>query len=207
MMGIHSDLKLFEEEVAQIVSFPVETGCALFYGSSSIRLWGKERLAKQMQPVRTLNHGIGGSTAEQCLYRYGTLVRPYAPSLLVWYCGTNDIALGYSPEEVFALSLRVFEWTRNDFPESRLLVLSTMHNRLRDELFPQYRELNRMVSSYCKAREDARYLDLVEPLCHDSKGEIRDEIFLPDNLHLNDLGYEEMGSLVRPIVLDMMEVH
>ena len=49
------------------------------------------------------------------------------------------------------------------------------------------------------------HLDLIDTLCHDANREIRDGIFMPDQLHLNDQGYEELAALVRPVVLDMMK--
>ncbi|GHU73112.1 lysophospholipase [Clostridia bacterium] len=203
---LHSDLAYFEDEVQEIMRRPVVKDSALFYGSSSIRLWGVERLARDMAPVVALNHGIGGSTADQCLYRYGELVKPYAPKLLVWYCGTNDIALGYTPEEAFALSLRVFEWTRRDNPECKILALSVMHNRSRERIYPQHLILNELLKWYCRDNEFARHVDLIETLCHDKDGQVRGDIFMPDELHLNDKGYAELAAIVRPAVLDMMGV-
>lgn len=199
-----SDLSAFEEDVAKIRQRPVRKGAALFYGSSSITMWGVERLARDMAPIIALNHGIGGSTCDQCLYRYNELVKPYEPKLLVWYCGTNDIALGYSPEEAFAVTLRVFEWTRRDFPDCKLLALSVMHNKNRAHLYADHLRLNDMVKGYCQSREDARHLDLIGSLCHDHRGEIRGDIFMEDNLHLNDKGYGELAAIVKPAVIEMM---
>jgi lysophospholipase L1-like esterase len=203
-MNLRAGLAAFEDEVKEIKSRPIIKGGALFYGSSSIRLWGVDRLARHMSPIQTLNHGIGGSTAEQCLYRYPELVKPYNPKLMVWYCGTNDIALGYTPEEAFALSLRVFKWADHDFPGVKLIILSMMHNHSRAHLYDKMLELDALLRQYASTSEGVRHIDLIDPLCHDIRGRIRGEVFMEDQLHLNDKGYEILADLVRPVVVEMM---
>lgn len=202
-MDIRVDLKAFEEQVQEIQKAPVLKGATVFYGSSSIRMWGQERLERHMAPAPVLCHGIGGSCAEHMLYRYDALIKPYAPKALVWYCGSNDLALGYAPEEAYALTERVFAWTHIDFPECRILILPVFHCRSRDALWPQYQIFNRSLERYAAERPWARALNL-ESLYHAEDGRIRDEIFLEDQLHLNDEGYERLQRIVRPHVLEMM---
>ena len=202
-MDIRVDLKAFEDQVREIAQAPALQGAAIFYGSSSIRLWGQDRLARHMAPAPALCHGIGGGCAEHMLYRYGALIKPYAPKVLVWYCGSNDLALGYTAEEAYALTERVFAWTRMDFPGCKILILPVFHCRSRDALWPQYRAFNRYLEDYARERPWARALDL-DSLYHTADGGIRDEIFQADQLHLNDEGYERLQALVRPHVLELM---
>jgi lysophospholipase L1-like esterase len=203
-MKLLADLSSFEDEVREIKARPVAQGGALFYGSSTIRMWEVERLRRHMSPIPALNHGIGGSTAEQCLYRYAELVKPYAPRVLVWYCGTNDLAIGYTPEEAFALALRVFAWADHDFPGMGLVILSVTHNRNREAIFDKHLQLDALYKQYASSRDGVRHIDLIDPLCHDAAGRIRDDIFLPDQLHLNGRGYDELAAIVRPVVEGMM---
>lgn len=202
-LDIRVDLKAFEEQVQEIAEASAPKGAAIFYGSSSIRIWGQERLARHMAPAPALCHGIGGSCSEHMLYRYGALIKPYEPKMLVWYCGSNDLALGYTPEAAFALAERVFAWTHVDFPECKILLLSVFHCRSRDALWPEYQVFNRYQERYAAERPWVRALDL-ESLYHTEDGRIRDEIFQADQLHLNDEGYERLQALVRPHVLELM---
>jgi hypothetical protein len=50
---------------------------------------------------------------------------------------------------------------------------------------------------------DARlhYLDVATPLLN-SNGEPRDDVFLLDGLHMNEIGYAEWTAVVRPVLID-----
>jgi hypothetical protein len=82
---------------------------AVFYGSSSIRLWSS--LAADLQSPRVVNLGFGGSTLAACVHFFERLVRPAAPSSLIVYAGDNDLGDGRSADDVIAsfraLSTRV----------------------------------------------------------------------------------------------------
>jgi len=203
---ILSNLSLFDETIVQLEERPVTTGKILFYGSSTITVWGHERLESQMQglgeaPV-TVNHGFGGSTAEQALYYYGRMVRPYAPRAFVWYEGDNDIKQGYTPGEAFALSLRVFAWLRKDFPACRIFLLSTKYCPSRKDKILQYKEYNDLLRTYAEETENCAFIDL-RPMLYENPGDIgnpdtiRTDIFLPDMLHFNEQGYIELAAIVR----------
>ncbi|MFG0259146.1 MAG: hypothetical protein ACF8LK_02245, partial [Phycisphaerales bacterium JB041] len=68
---------------------PPEPGRVLFIGSSSFRLW--KTLEADMVPVPVLNRGFGGSKTGEVLAVFDRIVVPYAPSVIVYYCGDNDL--------------------------------------------------------------------------------------------------------------------
>ena len=70
-----------------------------------------------------LSTGFGGSTAEEALYYYHQLVLPAKPSILVYYEGDNDLASGYTPSEILALTHRLFECSRRDLPGIRFVII------------------------------------------------------------------------------------
>src|SRR5436305_7263713 len=71
---------------------------AVFYGSSSIRMW--THLAADLQDSRAVNVGFGGSTLEACVYFFERLVPPMHAASLVVYAGDNDLGDGRSSTQV-----------------------------------------------------------------------------------------------------------
>src|SRR5450432_4105398 len=71
---------------------------AVFYGSSTIRMW--DGLAAGLKIPNLVNCGFGGSTLEACAYFFERLVPPLSPSALVVYAGDNDLGDGRSPADV-----------------------------------------------------------------------------------------------------------
>ncbi|HKK45627.1 MAG TPA: hypothetical protein VJ964_08900, partial [Balneolaceae bacterium] len=61
----------------------------LFVGSSSIRFW-KSHDAFPNYPV--INRGFGGAHISDVQHYYRQVIGKYHPSIIVFYCGDNDIA-------------------------------------------------------------------------------------------------------------------
>lgn len=104
-----------------------EQGLILFYGSSSFTRWKpywkhrplEEDIRMKDGSRAAVNHGFGTSTSEELLYYYPRLVKPWNPRALVVYCHGNDLAAGYSAQEIMFLQSRLLEWARKDFPGIR----------------------------------------------------------------------------------------
>jgi hypothetical protein len=82
-----ADIERFAEEDR---AAPAPPGVVVFVGSSSIRLWST--LAADMAPVPVLNRGFGGSGLYDAIHHCERLVDVHAPSLVVVFSGTNDLA-------------------------------------------------------------------------------------------------------------------
>ncbi len=91
-------MAVFDKDIALFETRMDLSGAVVFYGSSTITMWGHERLAHQMKDIAVINRGFGGSTAEQALYYYSRVIKPLVPRALVWYEGDNDICVGYTPQ-------------------------------------------------------------------------------------------------------------
>lgn len=203
-MAVLVDLKRYASDVQEILSRPVIQKAAVFYGSSTIRIWGQERLEQDMEPMKALCHGFGGSTAEEALYYYPLLVRPYAPRVLVWYEGDNDMSCGYSPDAAAELSERVFDWARTDFPNLPIIIIPTKHCPARDVLLPQIKIYNAHLKAFAATHENVQLINL-DSILYDENAQLRDDIFEADRLHFNALGYEELAKLVRPALESVMD--
>jgi len=106
----------------KLKQYPPEKNGILFYGSSTMKNWrANDMCYKHMAPMKITNTGFGGSTAEEALYNYYRLVKPFNPGVIVYYEGANDINAGYSIEDIMATTHRIFEWARQDFPNGKSL--------------------------------------------------------------------------------------
>ena len=132
MFGSRLKVKKYEKSVQKYESRPLERGKILFYGHSLFtrcsfitqagkdnpRLVDEVRMKDGSQAI--VNHGFGTSSADDLLYYYPRLVRPYKPRVLVLATGGNDIGYGYSAKEIMEIEARVIDWAQADFPDIKI---------------------------------------------------------------------------------------
>ena len=222
MFGSKLRVKRFEDRVLAYESVPVETGKILFYGHSLftrcsfITQAGKDnpRLVDEVRmkdgSQACINHGFGTSSADDLLYYYSRLVRPYKPRVLVLATGGNDIGYGYSAKEIMEIEARVIDWAQADFPDIKIYCLGPSPSakykgeknhatRLRDE----YDEI---LEDYCARKENVTYVSLAkQPFYYESpeyvgdRDRVREDIFVPDG-HMNPLGYTLFFEFLRELL-------
>jgi len=95
-------MQWYEDEVSKLILKRDTLTAApktIFYGSSSIRMWGS--LEHDFADYDAVNLGFGGSTLAACVWFFERIVGPYEAKRLVFYAGDNDLGDGRNPEEVF----------------------------------------------------------------------------------------------------------
>ena len=227
MFGSKLRVKRFEDRILAYESVPIETGKILFYGHSLftrcsfITQAGKDnpRLVDEVRmkdgSQACVNHGFGTSSADDLLYYYDRMVRPYKPRALVLATGGNDVGFGYTAKEVMEIEARIIDWAQADFPGIKIYCFSTDPNvkhkgektrgtRFRDE----YDEL---LEDYCRRRENCTYVSLVnQPFYFENPEDVgdydkvRDDIFVKDGVHLNPKGYAMFMDFLRELFDDML---
>ena len=192
------DVRRYEEEVVILEQKEKSIGRILFYGNSYFAYWSDGDLEEafsniQKQKPVTINNGFGGSTSAELLYYYPRLVKPYAPSALVWCEGANDFWLGYTPAVAFQVAKEVFEKALMDLPDIVLILLSAIETPRAKECneIGLNREYNQFLKEYAKDHENCFYIDIAPFFYEGGKvdGEFR-EIFRADMAHLTKQGYE-----------------
>ena len=117
-VGLRTIEKWNESLENQVLRYEAEQapeGQIVFYGPSNFTRWS-ERYG--MRPLRevlrgksgahcVINRGFGSSCAEHQLYYYPRMVRPLAPSVLVYSTMGNMGPFGYTAEESWELEERV----------------------------------------------------------------------------------------------------
>ncbi|MBN1291311.1 MAG: hypothetical protein JXB48_05670 [Candidatus Latescibacteria bacterium] len=167
----------------------------LFVGSSSIRAW--KTLEEDMAPLTVINRGFGGSQFEDAIRYIDRIVVPYKPSMIVVYEGDNDIANDKSPERVFDDYKKFVSAVRESFSEVPIFFMSIKPSPLRWSMWDNMKKANELIKDYTAQNKKLEYLD-VSSIMLDKEGNVRSELFLEDNLHMNAKGYALWTSFIKP---------
>jgi lysophospholipase L1-like esterase len=193
----------FEPEFAAFAAAdratPPARGGILFVGSSIFRKW--TTVAEQMAPLPVLNRAFGGSRTPDLLDRFEQLVPPYAPKVIVFYCGSNDLKATPpdSPEVIFARFREFSERARARLPDVRLVYVSSTRSPDRVPRWEQVDHYNALVHAYCAATPHHTFVD-VNPALVDSAGHPRLDLYLPDKLHFHPPAYEAFTAIIKPVL-------
>lgn len=186
-----NNMKTFAE---QDRAHPVAPGGILFVGSSTIRMWD---LPKCFPGSEALNRGFGGSEVSDVIEFADRIVFPYAPRLIVFYSGDNDIAHGKTADQVFADFETLLKKVHEKLPKTKFVALSIKPSAARWNLWPQMKEVNRRVQALAETDPLLTYVDAAAATL-DAEGNPRKDLLLEDGLHLNAKGYEIWSALVKP---------
>lgn len=179
----------FQKEVDSIVSHNLSVNKAdlvLFTGSSSVRMW--KDLKKAFPKHNVVNLGFGGSEMADLLYYVDKLVLQFKPKQIFIYEGDNDIAVGRSPENIFAAADATLARIREELPETEVIFISPKPSVARWHLKDKYEAFNASLRAWTKDKKNVRYADVWTPMLKND-GVVRDDIFLQDKLHMNKKGY------------------
>jgi len=179
---------------------PPARGGVVFLGSSSIRLWTS--LKQDMAPLPVIQRGFGGSKLSDVIYFAERLVSVHEPSLVVVFCGTNDIARNKSKtaEEVRGLFHQLVQRLRWFDPDLTICHIAITPTRARLRRIATVNEANRLIRADCEADPRLEFIDAGSALL-DEEGNPDPQWFRSDRLHLNAAGYAIWTEHIRPAVL------
>lgn len=161
----------------------------LFYGASNFRLWKK--MEEDISEYPVLNHGFGGST-DKLLVRYADrLLYPYHPRIVFLQTGSNDYVnmYGTTKQKIQRCMMYKEEMLmrfKGSLPKTEFVVMSGLFLPGRKEYTPLTEEINRGLKELCAGMERVTFVDASD-LTYNGK-EYREELFIPDGLHLNHEG-------------------
>ncbi|MDF9797134.1 lysophospholipase L1-like esterase [Catalinimonas alkaloidigena] len=175
----------------------IEPGTILFVGSSSIAKW--QNVNEYFPSKKVLNRGFGGSDFQDLLYYTDRIIYPYQPSKIFIYEGDNDLAKGEKPKKILKRAKKLRKEIRKNLGDTPVIFISPKPSVARWNLKAQYEELNAMLKAYAESQENTEYADVWNPALDDS-GKVMDDIFIEDNLHMNEKGYEIWHQVLKPYV-------
>lgn len=172
----------------------------LFVGSSSIVFWETSR-AFPDYPV--INRGFGGASLPEVLHYYDDVIKKHAPGVMVVYCDI-DVENGKSPEFSVNAFKELVGRVETDLPATQIVFLAMKPTLIDDVLGKDVRRnkeiTNRMLAEYSASQDNLHFVDISRVMYADATS-LKAEIFLPDGMHLNSLGYD----LWNPIVGETIE--
>ena len=149
-----------------------------------------------------MNRAFGGSTLEDQIRCFKTIVAPCRPRQIVIYCGENDFANDENAtvETVVERFKTLFSMIRNESRRVSVVYVSMKPSPSRAHLMPKFEAANREIEAFLKKKRRTVFVDVFKKMLG-SDGQPRPEIFSDDRLHLNAAGYAIWQSTLAPFLL------
>ncbi|MGB6223694.1 GDSL-type esterase/lipase family protein [Haloferula sp.] len=180
---------------AQDETSPPEKGGIVFSGSSSIRLLD---IPKIFPGLTALNRGFGGCEISDLNHYLERVLLRYEPSLVIFFCGANDLWKNKSPEQVEddfnEYTHRLFEVS----PDAKLLILAIRPSPARKKIRATEAAMNQRFAKIAEADPRISYLPESWDRFLDANGNCIPELYVDDQLHMSDAGYAIWKEILTP---------
>ena len=191
----------------------------LFLGDSITQGWegaGKDAWAKNFEPLKAANFGIGGDRTQHVLWRIttGKELEGINPKVAVLMIGTNN-AGSNSAEEIAAGVEAIVQELRKQRPYMKVLLLGVFprsgkpgkdlkdSNRVAaNELNTKLPDVNKQIAKLDDGKM-VKYLDIGSKFL-DSEGGLSKDV-MPDYLHLSKKGYDIWAEAIKEPVGEMLK--
>jgi lysophospholipase L1-like esterase len=161
----------------------------VFTGSSIMAMW--ETLAEFFPSDEVLNTAVSGSQTHELLGRLDELVISHAPSVVCYYCGSNDINWGVPAATIVENVLETYRRIHTALPQTQFVYLSIILAPQKRERWDVVNDANRQLSRF--QAHGYRFIDL-NPLFFLPDGSPRMDFYVEDQLHLTPAAYAAMGE-------------
>ncbi|WP_026777273.1 GDSL-type esterase/lipase family protein [Polaribacter sp. Hel_I_88] len=165
----------------------------VFTGSSSIRKWID--IQDYFPTVNVINNGFGGSEFSDLTHFYDELILKHAPEILFIYEGDNDIGRGKSVHKVKRQAINLVKRIKHDLPNTKVIFISPKPSLARKNIKNKYIRFNKKLQRYCQKTDNIQFAD-VWTVMMDENGNVFDDIFIADGLHMNKKGYDLWATIL-----------
>ena len=171
----------------------------VFIGSSSLRKWTD--LEKTFADYQAINRGFGGSTLTDAIFYVNDLVDPYQPRQVVIYSGENDIAEGnVSADTVLNRFKTLFALVRQKLPLVSVAFISIKPSPSRAKFQQTIIESNKLIKKYLRGQPKTAFINVYNLMLNNKK-QLRPELYVEDQLHMNEKGYEIWTKAIKPYLI------
>lgn len=175
-------------------------GAIVVTGSSSIRRW-HSTIREDLAPLTVIPRGFGGSTMADLQYFLDRIVIKYEPRAVVIYEGDNDTgAFGVPPEKIAEEFREIVTAVHNALPETRFYLISVKPSLARWEYWDVAQATNDLYKEMAAQSDKIFYIDIATPFL-DEDGEVLDDIFVEDGLHLNEKGTRIWANTIKAALM------
>ncbi len=188
----YSEINNFKKKDS--LEFPPKNA-VLFVGSSTFTNW---KDAQKYFPTHTIiNRGFGGSSLPHVIGYANDIIFPYHPKQIVIYCGENDFTGNATAQVVVDRVKELFTLIRNKYPKVYIAYISIKPSPSREKYLPQMVAANKMIAEMIKGMKRAQFINTYDAM-FTASGEMMNDIFLKDNLHMNAKGYAIWAKIMEP---------
>lgn len=176
----------------------------LFIGSSSFARWNDVQSAFPGYPV--INRGFGGSTLIDVIrYAYDMII-PYRPKQILIYCGENDLASSDSVTvtEVVTRFKTLFAIIRTNLPATNIAFVSIKPSPVRASIQPKVLKANKEISQFLHKQKNVHFINIYHAML-DKHGNMREELYVEDRLHMKPEGYIIWQKIIQPFLLNGLQ--
>lgn len=191
------DPNRFKEQVDQLFNasynFSPDKKLVVFAGSSSIRKW--KDVQSYFPEFNVINNGFGGSQFSDLIYFYNELILKQSPEILFIYEGDNDISAGKKPSKIIKQAKKLVTMVKSGLPQTKIIFIAPKPSIARWSLKKDYIKLNKKLEKYCKKQDNVEFAD-VWNIMLDENGNVYQDIFIEDGLHMNKKGYDLWAKVI-----------
>jgi lysophospholipase L1-like esterase len=168
----------------------------IFTGSSSVRLWAD--LNDRFPGKNIINTGFGGSQMSDMFYYADELILKHRPSKVFIYEGDNDLGNDKTPAQILADASKLMKLLRCELPKrSQIFFITPKPSILRWARKADYEQYIANLKAWARTQKRVTVVDVWTPML-DEKGELKKNLFIEDNLHMNKAGYDIWTSVITP---------
>ena len=168
----------------------------LFIGSSSIRLW--KNIQNDMKPYPTIQRGYGGSSFADIVFYTKRIVQPHKFRALAMFAA-NDItgaANDRKPEEVKMLVKEIIRQVRTIEPQKPIFIIEVTPTNSRWKVWSEIQKVNALLKDMCQKGKNLYFIETAAAYLN-AEGKPRAELFIQDQLHQNQQGYDIWADLIK----------
>lgn len=178
---------------------PPPEGAIVLTGSSSIARWNDEAPAA-LAPLTVIPRGFGGSVMADVLHYIDRVAINYKPRAILIYEGDNDTAFGLPVTQVVNEFEQIVAKVHKALPDTRIYVLSVKPSVARQNVWDSAQQVSAGLERVAAHDPLVYFVDVATPFQHDD-GSVMTDIFVADNLHLNDLGNSIWGATIKAALM------
>jgi lysophospholipase L1-like esterase len=190
-------IERFEE--ADRVS-PPPANAIVLTGSSSIMYWNEDAPA-DLAPLTVIPRGFGGSVMNDLLHYLERVVLTYKPRAVLIYEGDNDTGRNNIPNDLIMNHVEEgIARIHAELPQARIYLLAVKPSVARVATWPTAQALNARYKALADGHPLVTYIDVATPFLQ-ADGTVMTDIFVEDNLHLNEKGYDIWAATIRDVLM------
>ena len=177
------------------------TNSILFVGSSSFNYW--KDISNYFPGYAIINRGFGGSSLTDIIHFNQETILKYKPKQIYIYCGENDIAASdtITPQIVFERFKTLHSIIRNHLGKNiSVMYVSIKPSVARWNMEEKFVAANSLIRNFINKQKQTQFLDVHSAML-DTNGEVYEDIFIADKLHMNAKGYAIWQKIIAPTLV------